>query len=374
MTILFVSGGFPSKETPLLGIFEWDQAQAVYNAGNKVIFVSLDLRSIRRWRKWGLTSFTQNGVKVYSLSFPIGAVPAWILYHLGSLLLLWAYKKIRKIEGEIDVVHAHFTEMGAISSILKRKYHLPLVITEHSSAINKSTISNYSKYLAKIAYSTADKLIAVSNPLANSIKRHLKAEAKVIPNIVSVSDIRYNPIIHKSFVFSAIGGLIYRKGFDLLIQAFSIFKGEDVKLQIIGDGPLRNDLQKQIDECQLSEQISILGYKSRSEISELLNSSDAFVLASRGETFGVVYIEAMLAGLPVIATCCGGPEDFINTSNGMLVPVDDVKALSGALKRMKEDIESYDKKKIFESCFEQYSPESIARQIVQEYSSLNNEK
>ena len=67
------------------------------------------------------------------------------------------------------------------------------------------------------------------------------------------------------------------------------------------------------------------------EVSSILAHADIFVLASRKETFGIVYVEAMAKGLPVIATKCGGPEEFVNKENGILVPVDNVEELSKAM-------------------------------------------
>lgn len=373
MAILFVCNGFPSDETPLSGIFEWDQAQAIRHEGEEVIYISLDFRSIRRRRRIGLKKFIKDHITIYSLSFPIGAVPSKLFYLVGKVLLLYVYNIILKNEKPIKLIHAHFTDMGAIASIIKLKFGVPLIVTEHSSQVNKPLLSNNIKYLAKIAYNRADRLIAVSHALAHNIKLHFDVAPIVIPNIVNISDIAYKPKIHKSFVFTSIGGLTHIKGFDILIKSFSIFHNNDVKLNIIGDGYLKKDLQNIIIDNNLENQVKLLGYMSRREISDILNQSDVFVLASRSETFGVVYIEAMLAGLPVIGTYCGGPEDFINNDNGLLVPVDDIDALSKALVYVKNNISIYNKKHISETCLQKYSPHCIAKQLLQEYQVFNYE-
>ena len=89
-----------------------------------------------------------------------------------------------------------------------------------------------------------------------------------------------------------------------------------------------------------------------------------FVLASRKETFGVVYIEVMMLGLPVIASICGGPEEFVQETDGLLVPVEDVNALADAIKYMFENYQLYDRAKIAEDCKNRFSPEVIARQLT----------
>ena len=79
-----------------------------------------------------------------------------------------------------------------------------------------------------------------------------------------------------------------------------------------------------------------------------MKGCDAFVLASRAETFGVVYVEAMAAGLPVIATACGGPEDFVSEENGILIPADNEEKLTEALIEMYHMAHKYDKQAISE--------------------------
>jgi glycosyltransferase involved in cell wall biosynthesis len=94
-------------------------------------------------------------------------------------------------------------------------------------------------------------------------------------------------------------------------------------------------------------------------------NSNTFVLPSKSETFGVVYIEALLCGLPVIATSCGGPEDFVNDKNGLLIPVDNKEELINALKMIKKN--DYDKKLISENCRQKFAPEIIANRITKLY-------
>lgn len=365
--ILFVGRGYPSDKTPLSGIFEFDQAKAVSHVGYKVIFLSLDLRSIRRWRKWGISSFYKEGIKVYNTSFPVGALPAKLFYKIGQIVIRYAYKIIQKEEGQAHLIHAHFTDMAAIATVIKDKYRIPLIVTEHNSAVHKPKIDKGTIFMAQKAYFKADALIAVSQSLAKSIEQHFGLTVQIIHNIVDTDSVEFAPCPHNGFVFVSIGSLIKQKGFDVLIRAFSVFKGQNVTLQIVGGGPLKSKLQKEITDLQLNDQVSLLGHKSRAEISRILNQSDAFVLASQGETFGVVYIEAMMAGLPIIGTRCGGPEEFVYENNGILVPVNDCDKLSKALIEMKENISKYDKSEIHENCVAKFSPELIATQLSEIY-------
>ncbi len=102
-------------------------------------------------------------------------------------------------------------------------------------------------------------------------------------------------------------------------------------------------------------------------MAELYREADAFVLASRAETFGVVYIEAMAAGLPVIATDCGGPADFIRADNGLLIPVGDEKALADAMERMIRTRDSYDSAAIARGVRDRFSPAAVAGELEAVY-------
>ena len=108
-----------------------------------------------------------------------------------------------------------------------------------------------------------------------------------------------------------------------------------------------------------------MGSKNKNEIATLLQNSDLFVLPSRNETFGVVYIEAMACGLPIIATDCGGPRDIVTEENGLLIPTEDVNALGNAILHMVNNIDKYDRKAIAEDCQARFSPEVIAKQLTQ---------
>lgn len=374
MYVCIVSRAYPTVKYPLYGIFEFDQAKALKTAGCKVIFLSVDLRSIRRFRKWGKYHVVKEGIDVYNISFPLGRVSGKVFYEVGRRALLCLFKWVIKEQGVPDIVHAHFTSMSAIASVLKNKYDLPLVVTEHSSAMNTDVVGKKDLFLGHLAYNRANQLIAVSSSLQYHIKQNWGIDSIVIPNMVDTENIKYAPKQHELFTFVSIGNLFYGKGFDLLIKAFKIFKEKNVQLLIIGEGGQHSTLESLIEELGFRKQIFLLGLKNRQEISDYLNASDVFVLASRGETFGVVYIEAMLAGLPVIATKCGGPEGFVDDSNGLLIDCEDVKSLESALLKMYETIGHYDREQIVSDCLRRFSPQSISSQLITLYKKVLNGK
>ena len=375
MKVFVISRGIPSEKYPLYGIFEYDQAKALTKCGVDVSMLVIDFRSIRYKRKYGLFSYVKDDVKVFELSLPLGiyrrALP------LLQMLLMLLYKKAVRKVGTPDIIHAHFYSIAAIASIIKKKKNIPFFITEHSSKLNKdkSLISELDKALTAKAYSHADTVIAVSKALSINLKNNFDIDNVVVHDIVDVDNYHYvKNNNNQHFNFISVGNLIHLKGFDLLINAFNKAFANDnnVFLNIVGDGIERDYLQSLINQYDINDRVRLLGQKSRAELCNIIRESDAFVLASRSETFGVVYVEAMACGLPVIATLCGGPEDFVNDDNGVLIPVDDIDALANAMIDMCSNIDKYDGKSISKECYDKFSPKSIANEIIRYYDKVLN--
>ena len=368
MKVAIVSRGIPSPSDPVYGVFEFDQARALAGQGLDVAFIILDFRSVSAKRKTGLFQYDREGVHVFELSLPINVYRRGlpVLQHL----LLIPFRTMLKRFGKPDIVHVHFYSIAAIASIIKRKYSIPIIVTEHSSKLNKpkETISSLDQRLARKAFSSCNQLISVSHTLRNNLLNNFQADSIVIPNMVdnNAFHIREVPPNDSPFVFVSVGHLLPIKGFDTLIKAFAQVK-DNAMLYIIGDGPEKEKILHQINQLQLEHKINLLGQVGRKEINKVFQKSHAFVLASRSETFGVCYIEAMYAGLPVIATRCGGPESFVDNSNGILVPVDDEAALIDAMLQIQMHYSEYDGKSISENCFQRFSPNAVAQEIIKVY-------
>ncbi len=373
MYILIVSRGYPTEKYKMNGIFEFDQAKALAEAGCKVVYAAVDVRSIRRWRKWGIEHRKIDGIEVYAINLPGGRIPKKILEFMKITGLKILYNKILAEQGKPDLMHAHFVGMGYIASKLKESFKIPLVITEHLSSMMNPDLGKNILEKASKAYSKADALVTVSPALQEVIKKRFNKEAIYIPNIVDTKLFSYTSSKEDDeiFRFISIGGLIVRKRMDLTIEAFArAFEENDkVKLTIIGEGPERKKLECMINKYDIGHKVKLLGLQSRQVIADHLKKSDCFVLPSQAETFGVVYIEALASGVPVIATKCGGPEGFVNEKNGLMVDVDNFDQLTQAMYYMYNNIDKYDRRCIAIEAEEKFSPETIAQEIIKIYSS-----
>lgn len=365
MKIFIISQGVPSESAPLNGIFAWDQALVLKKLGHEVSVMALDFRRVFD-RRFGKQYFKKDGINVYQYSLRTGIYRRFLPI-LGRVCAC-VYRDMVKEQGEPDVVHSHFYFIGAILASMPKRPACPVVITEHSSKLNKdaSLISELDKKLARMAYAYADGVIAVSNALAKRLKTNFSVDAEVIPDMFNLPKVE--PVAKDDNVFRvvSVGRIVRSKGFFKLVNAFYQAQiPENSELIIIGDGPLKEFIQ----EGLVNHRTRLVGMKSREEIVRYLQSADMFALLSQSETFGVSCIEALSVGLPVLVTRCGGPEDFINESNGMLVPVGDMEEAGVAISKMY--LKKYDKEAIKKDCYEKYSPDAVARRLVEYYASIS---
>lgn len=370
MYVLIIARGYPTEKYKKNGIFEFDQAKALVSSGCKVVYAAIDIRSIRRWRQWGIEKRTIDGVKVYAINIPIGRIPEPLKLKMRIWGLNIIYKKILKEQGKPDLMHAHFAYMGYVASMVKEKLNLPMVMTEHLSKIIQEKMDKHLKHIANTAYRSADALITVSPALQKVIKKRFNHDALYVPNIVDTKLFYYTPKeASNTFQFTSIGSLITSKRIDLIAEAFAkVFKNnKNVKLTIFGEGPEKAKVEELIKKLSIEDQVQLMGQQSREKIANHLKKSDCFVLPSQYETFGVAYIEALASGVPVIATRCGGPEAFINESNGIMIPVDDSNELIRSMKKMHYENNKYDRECIAKETSELFSPDSIARKLKQIY-------
>lgn len=129
-----------------------------------------------------------------------------------------------------------------------------------------------------------------------------------------------------------VGRLIPRKAHHNLLAALAALDRKDVTLDIVGDGPLREELQETARSLNIADRVTFHGNTSDEQKWKLLLSADCFVSSSLYEGFGIVFLEAMFAGLPIVATDTGGQTDFLHIGeNALLVPPQNVGQLVAAL-------------------------------------------
>ena len=375
MFILLISRGIPSDKDPQWGCFERDQALALHKAGHKVVVLSVDSRVKVKNRKLGISHKNIEGVDLYNLYWFPNVIFRPIIYCVMLFLISWQldylYKKIVKIHGTPDVIYSHYLLNSYAALNLKKKYNLPVVAIEHWSEVNKDILKSYVQYLGNNVYSTVDKVISVSDSLKSMIYKHFNVDSLVVHNLVGEGFGYKLPSYHTSFNFVTVGSLFHIKGYDILIEAFAkIVHDNNFKLTIVGDGNQRTLLQQLIVKHNLQSKVLLVGRKSRPEVADILANSDVYVSSSRNENFSVSVLEALSVGLPVVATICGGIKECINGSNGLLVPTEDVNALSSAMLKITQNISNYNRESIAQDFENRFSTKTIVNNLVSIFESV----
>ncbi len=365
MHILIISHGYPTVKDPQWGCFEKDQAEALAGMGHRVTVAVVDMRFRPLNQALGISHINDGSISAYIYFLLSGKlIPSRMRRFVSERIMLRLCRKIFRVEGIPDIIYAHYMPCMAMLRLVKQKYAIPVVGIEHWSVLNKPTLPRRLMQSGRTAYALTDRLLAVSPSLQAQMKRHFGVEAEVVCDMVS--DAFLQPAIPrkttKPFVWLAVGSLIQRKGYDVLIEAFAQLGGAE-QLIIIGSGLENERLHAQAEQLGIADRIRFTGMLDKQAIISLMNESNAFVLPSRGETFGVAYIEAMAMGLPVIATPCGGPEHFVNSDNGLLVNMDNVEQLTEAMMQMETTIDKYQPETIRAYVQERFSAKAIAGQL-----------
>ncbi|OQP04630.1 hypothetical protein B1690_15255 [Geobacillus sp. 46C-IIa] len=378
LRVLIVPSWYPTKEKPNAGIFFKEQALALQEKGIEIIIAYPEIHSLKEWAKYksqrGFYHKIEDGLDTYRIKefnfLPKIPVGSGIVYYFK---LKKIFTKLVKEGNKPDIIHAHSVLWGGwASSKISKQWNVPLIITEHSTAFLRGLIKKYQIPLIKEAFDQAKKIIVVGPGLQKELKKYTEGQKiELIPNIVDTSRFKQNAFIEKpnKFRFFSLAFLTYKKGFDILLKAFAkAFKGnEEVELVIGGDGEERVNLENLAIDLGIEKQVIFLGELSREQAVTEMQRCDAFVLASRFETFGVVFIEALACGKPIVATKCGGPEIIVNEKNGLLVEVEDIEALSKALINMKLTYNQYKAEEIAFDCYERFGKSKVTEKIIEQY-------
>lgn len=288
-----------------------------------------------------------------------------------------AFDEYCRRHGGPDVIHAHNLDAAGLLALqLSRRTGIPFVITEHSTFFERNLVPHGLYPRLRRAAREARAFAVVSPSLANVLHRELgldMARMRWIPNIIDSLLTTAPAAAERSesagFRFLCIGNLIPLKNHAILLRAFDrAFSGQgSVTLRIGGDGPLDDELRQLITDLGLSSQVELIGRLSREQVIDELDRSDAVVLPSDYETFGVVLIEALARGKPVVSTASGGPESFVTEGDGLLVPVGDVAQLAEALTRLRDSRDKYSATDIRSRALARFGPERITAQLEELY-------
>lgn len=379
MHVMIVPSWYATEFNKVHGSFFKEQALALKNSGVKVTIAFNEIWPLsmigKVKNKIGLAKEVEDGLTTYRYRNFNYLPKNPLMFKIFNKRMEKLYNKIVENEGKVDVIHAHSAMWGGISAAyISEKYGIPLVLTEHSSLEKAEYLKDSYRNFVYEAYRKSHTLITVSDSLKREIQNYVTdKDINVINNLVDLDNftldnrnINYDK--KDKFVFFSCAFLEPDKGMDVLIEAFNkVFKGKNVQMRIGGEGRATEQLSNLIKELNLEDQVELLGELSRKEVADEMKKCNCFALASKHETFGMVYVEALASGKPVIGTKNGGAEEIINENNGLIVEIDNVEELSNAMEKLYYNIEKYNPTLLREECENRFSEKNVISQVKKVY-------
>lgn len=245
-------------------------------------------------------------------------------------------------ESNPDIVHLHLPNPAAVIGLLWSGYAGPVIVTYHSDVVRQRVLGKMFEPILRLLLRRSDLIIATSAEYAASSPtlRAFASKTRVVPYGIDVTPFTTRgedavAAIHTRYghrIVLAVGRLIYYKGFEFLVQAM---RDVDGHLLVIGDGGLRDPLKAQALALGLSDRVTFLGEIQNEETAQYYHAASMFVLPSvaRSEAFGIVQIEAMAAGRPVINTSLnsGVPSVSLHGVTGLTVAPESSAELASAI-------------------------------------------
>ena len=278
-------------------------------------------------------------------------------------------RKFEKQYGKADLILAHVGfPAGVVAMEISKKKEIPYLIAEHMTPFPFPDYRYRRKKLIPPlwqAYLEANGIVAVSENLRDEMSFYGINNVTVLPNFINDKD--FVPAPKKDSLGSlkmlSIGRLERQKGLDVLLRALSGLRDLPFQLEVIGDGSERGSLMTLAEELGLNERINWRGNLDKTEIIQSLQSANLFVLASRHESFGIVFLEALACGIPCVGSYCGGPEEIVDESVGFIVAPEDEKELAKAIRYILVNPEKYPKEKIRAYFEKQFATEKIVKKL-----------
>ncbi|MFO7660723.1 MAG: glycosyltransferase [Candidatus Cloacimonadaceae bacterium] len=351
--VLIITNLFPDKFSPCSEVFVQKQVEELSK--------SYAVRVIATRFKYSL-SVEQEDHKTYQVTYIYIPVIKYVHLSLMYFYRRYALPVIDKLIGEWqpDIIHVHdyrhVPELLLLHKCLG-KYPIPRYLTAHNIRTHPVMARTFAfkwfyRLCLKQSYSGWKHIFTVNERIGRIISQDVKITGFTnignavgpVPEIESSSLDSFRKMLsNKSFNLISVGNLKYEKGFHILIDAISrlISKNYNLQLFIVGKGAERDKLLSDIKSKKLEKNVVLTGDLNNEIVRNLYSLFDAFVLSSYSETFGVVYIEAMYAGLPVVGIKGQGIDGVVRDGeNGFLAKPRDVEDLAAKIEYIINNRES----------------------------------
>lgn len=374
LKVLHLPAWYPSEKNPVAGVFVREHVKATALYADVVVLYN------EGWDKaikgfYEIDDKVEDGIRTLRVHHRKSPVPK-TTYFLYLWSIFAGFKKLLREGWKPDIIHAHVYSAGVPAVLLGKRYGIPVIITEHFTGFPRGLIKGLERWKAKFAFERA----AMVCPVSEDLKRHIeacgiRARFHVVPNVVDTSLFHPNPEVaprrndkRKRILLVAL--LDPKKGVPYLLEALARLreKRDDFVLDIVGDGPNRAEYEELVYKLGLDGIVRFHGQlRTKQEVAKFMRRCDFFVLPSLFETFGVVLIEALACGKPVIATDIGGPNEIVTKEVGMLVPPGDVESLVQAINFMLDHYTKFSAVTIAHHARSKYSYQSVGQTLISIY-------
>jgi len=379
LKVLFLTNWYPTKNSPGAAVWVREHAKAVQLYDDVVVlhWVGPDRTLSTLWRMECETDAAlSEGVPTYRGWYRPSPVPGTsYLVYLWSVLQ--AFRHFAKQQFHPDVIHVQVYDAGFPAILHGRLNGIPVVVSEHFSSFPRRLLGRLDVCKAWLAFRWAQVVLPVSGALQKAIESYgIHAHFRVVPNVADPAVFFPGAELRrrgerKQLIY--VGRLVPIRGLPYLLRALADLrqKRDDWHLDIVGDGTARTEYERLAMDLMLGEQVTFHGHQPKSVVAALMRHADLFVLPSLYETFSAAAAEALTTGTPVLATRCGGPEEFIVREVGQLVPPGDVDALRDALNEMLDSLPLYSCTRISQYAVDRFAPRPVGAQFDAIYRSVS---
>jgi glycosyltransferase involved in cell wall biosynthesis len=390
--IVLIPSWYPSPESPVTGIFVREQARCLAQRFDVTVLTPRFPSLANQLRlRWGPEFEQENdsGVRTCRVrKLKIPTLRRWIPFLNGPDHVLVFYRKFAaairrgfhrhvREHGLPDLIHAHVVlPAGWIAIELGRAFGVPVVLTEHSGPFSMHLQTKKQQELVRDILTGMTRVVAVGTTLKKTMQAFCpRLDIDVIGNVIDTDFFTPGPpsFAEQPFSFLFVGALVEGKGVQHLLPAVRLLQGQaraDFEIRIAGAGPYRRALEQMAANLGVLPRCRFLGALDRPAVREEMRRCDGFVLPSLAETFGVVLVEAMACGKPVLATRCGGPEELVTPETGVLVETADPPALAAAMADFVERRRNFDRGRIRDSVVRRFGQDSFLDRMGALYARL----
>jgi glycosyltransferase involved in cell wall biosynthesis len=272
-----------------------------------------------------------------------------IAFFMTAPISLWYLVRLVRSR-KIDVVNVHYPDLNFVHFVaLRRLTGVRLVTSVHGGDLTSLKKGSLARWLLARLLAHSDIVVAPSHEFADYVRSEFPStgeRAIAISNAIDVQAVREmasGPAAPGELTppqgpyCVCVAALNRKKAHDTLLRAFAQVP-EPVRLLLVGDGPLHEEITGLIAQLGLEKRVELVGAQPPDVVAKLQAGALCAVLASRDEPFGIAAVESMAVGTPVIATNVGGLREIVtHDESGLVVPVDDERALAAALTRLTSD-------------------------------------